>query len=53
MSFGNNPVLINKLRRAEMRRIFSVYGSASAIAIYLIDQGGITQSKLLVLAGQR
>ena len=50
MSFGTDPVLIAKLRRAEMRRIFSVYGSATAIAIYLIDQGGITQKQAVSIA---
>tara|TARA_R110001592_G_scaffold46505_1_gene147996 strand:- start:3375 stop:3683 length:309 start_codon:yes stop_codon:yes gene_type:complete len=50
MSFATNPVLIDKLRRAEMRRIFSVYGSATAIAIYLIDQGGITQKQAVSIA---
>ncbi len=45
MSFHTNPVLISKLRGAEMRRIFSVYGSPTAIAIYLMDQGGITQKQ--------
>ena len=50
MSFCDNPVLVNKLRRAEMRRIFSVYGSATAIAIYLTDQGGITQKQAISIA---
>ena len=45
MSFDTNPVLVDKLRRAEMRLNFSVYGSATAIALYLIDQGGMTQKE--------
>ena len=42
MSFDTNSVLVDKLRRAEMRRNFSVYGALTAISRYLTEQGGIT-----------
>ena len=42
MSFDTNPVLVDKLRRAEMRRNFSVYGALTAISRYLTEQDGIT-----------
>ena len=50
MSFGANPVLIDKLRRSEMRRNFSVYGAITAITIYVMEQGGITQKQAACIA---